>query len=541
MAKTFLVAIETQKVKSYLFASPFIRETRGASLLLDMLNRKKTEELLKKEFPGAENIYLGGGSGRIEFCSREDAESFKNKLLDMYRQETENARIAVQVVEQKPGELFTDAVSRAVELCRKSKFSSFEGKSVTGGRWIRPCSSCGRQPAIKVYHEFGKHLLCYSCLKKRNEVNKLYADTKPGEGLTPRPLAPKEKLKKRYGNDFIFTTLSEYIEGELFLPQDFDDIGACSSPANYMGFIYADGDRMGEHVKKLGKKFRNDANAKEAYKLFSKITDKATRHAAIEAVLSIVGMQHKNINGKTRPYLPAEFIMAGGDDLMLVVPAHHALDVAVRFMELFQEKTKYLANENSDLSFHEVFPQGLTASAGVVIAHRQYPASELMTMAGELMKMAKKKAVDLAKQGIITSALDFIVLSEASSESPKERRDEEYTSTSASGKTIILTERPYTVLECKKRLQWIRDAQKSGAPKTKIKALYPVIFKQQMVAQYEALSIKERLKKTGNLSEDSPLNELFTELNAFPYRDKGNGIWTTPLSEIAELYDFIKP
>ncbi len=540
MAEKFLVVIETQKVKSYLFASPFMRETRGASLLLDMLNRKKTEELLQK-FPGAEIIYLGGGSGRIEFSSRNDAESFKTKLLDMYRQETENARIAVGVVEQKPGELFTDAVSRAVELCRKSKFSRFQGQPVIGGRWIRPCSSCGRQPAVKIFHEFGKHLLCHSCLKKRNEVNKLYADTKPGEGLTPRPLAPKEKLKKRYGNDFIFTTLSEYIEGELFLPQDFDDIGACSSPANYMGFIYADGDRMGEYVKKLGKKFRNDANAKEAYKLFSQITDKATRHAAIEAVLSIVGMQHKNINGKTRPYLPAEFIMAGGDDLMLVVPAHHALDVAVRFMELFQEKTKHFAYESSDPSLYEVFPQGLTASAGVVIAHRQYPASELMTMAGELMKMAKKKAAGLADQGKnISGLVDFIVLSEASSESPQNRRDEEYISTSASGKTIILTERPYTISECKWFLQWIRDAQKSGVPKTKIKALYPVIFKQQMVAQYEALTIRERLKKTGNLSEGSPLYELFTQLNAFPYRDKGHGIWTTPLSEIAELYDFIK-
>ena len=43
----FLVVIETQKVKSYLFASPIMRETRGASVLLDLLNRKKTKEILK--------------------------------------------------------------------------------------------------------------------------------------------------------------------------------------------------------------------------------------------------------------------------------------------------------------------------------------------------------------------------------------------------------------------------------------------------------------------------------------------------------------
>jgi hypothetical protein len=48
----FLVVIETQRVKGYLFASPILRETRGASLLLDNLNRDETKELLQQpKFP----------------------------------------------------------------------------------------------------------------------------------------------------------------------------------------------------------------------------------------------------------------------------------------------------------------------------------------------------------------------------------------------------------------------------------------------------------------------------------------------------------
>jgi hypothetical protein len=42
-----LVVIETQRVKGYLFASPILRETRGASLLLDQLNRTETKKLLE--------------------------------------------------------------------------------------------------------------------------------------------------------------------------------------------------------------------------------------------------------------------------------------------------------------------------------------------------------------------------------------------------------------------------------------------------------------------------------------------------------------
>lgn len=45
--KQVLVVIETQRIKSYLFASSILRETRGASLLLDRLNRRATKRLLR--------------------------------------------------------------------------------------------------------------------------------------------------------------------------------------------------------------------------------------------------------------------------------------------------------------------------------------------------------------------------------------------------------------------------------------------------------------------------------------------------------------
>ena len=47
LSERFLVVIETQRVKSYLFASRFLRETRGASMLLDRLNRAKTRDLIQ--------------------------------------------------------------------------------------------------------------------------------------------------------------------------------------------------------------------------------------------------------------------------------------------------------------------------------------------------------------------------------------------------------------------------------------------------------------------------------------------------------------
>ena len=550
---SFLLVIETQKVKSYLFASPIMRETRGASLLLDLLNRKEIRKILGK--PDERNykvIYLGGGTGKILFRVENEAEIFKKKILALYRQKTINARVSVEIVQRDKDENFTEWVRSGVGKSQQNKLGQVEGISLIGGRWIRPCTSCGCEPAEKMFSEHGEHRLCRACLLKRNEINNLYADIKPTK-KGYRVLKHSSDLADRYTNDFIFTTLAQKNEDEnlrVLLSQDFNDIGKLSNPLNYMGFIYADGNRMGEVVKALGEMFPEDKDAKLAYKAFSEIVDRATREAAVEAVLEIVAMEEIETEEGLARFIPAEFVMAGGDDLMLVVPAHNALDVAVLFMEKFQEKTQKIQSEYVE---QRKLPRpfagcGLTTSAGVVIAHAHYPISGLMTMAEDLMKIAKKRSAELAfklksgdAEGQETGTLDFMVLSEAGSEPVKERRKNEYTAKSHYDKKITLTERPYTTAEARRLLTTIRSLKESKLPRSKLKALYSVLFQSSMQAQFDALRIKERLKTTGDLKEGSILHRLVTSLSCFPFREKDDNEWTTPLTEIIELYDFIQP
>ncbi len=540
----FLVVIETQKVKSYLFASPLMRETRGASVLLDLLNRKKTKEILQEFSASCEEVYLGGGSGRILFENKGEAERFKNEVLNLYRVQTINARVSVEIVERERldrEEPFLEWMRRGVRESQKNKMGRIEGVPVLAGRWIRPCTSCGSEPAEKTLFEHDQHLLCQACLVKREEVNKLYKATKlPKRG--DRILGSVSHLQYEYTDNFIFTTLAKANEDagfQVFLPQDFNEIGHVSKPSNYMGFIYADGNRMGEVVKKLGEMFPNDNDAKKAYRAFSEIVDQATREAAVEAVLNVVDLQEwVSEEGVMSRFIPAEFIMAGGDDLMLAVPSHNALDVATLFMEKFQEKTKMLQNQ---YELSELFAEsGLTTSAGVIIAHTHYPISDLMTLAGELMKIAKEEAAKQEK-GCETGTLDFLVLTESGSESAKHRR-REYMKNSLSGLKIKLTERPYTTAGAQYLLKTIRDLKESNIPRTKLKALYSVLFQSPLQAQFDALRIKERLKATGDITENGSLHQLISYLNVFPFRKHKHdvNIWTTPLTEIVELYDFIQ-
>jgi hypothetical protein len=545
--KRFLVVIETQRVKGYLFASSILRETRGASLLLDRLNRSGTKEILNNT--SGEEVYLGGGSGRILFSSKDEAEAFVHKVQELYRLETTNARVSVEVVERQNGESFPAWVSRGVRESQKNKLARAEAVPLLAGRWIRPCSSCGLAPAEKEPRPDvqGLHRLCFSCWKKRHVVADFYRDLKRNRDAHI-PLN-KDRLKSEW-RCFVLTTLVESIEKhfgkemQALVPQDFNQIADRSRPRNYIGFIYADGNRMGETIKDMRITFSDDIAARQAYAAFSSIVDQATREAAVQAVLEEVGT-NEDTTPRAEParFVPAEFVLAGGDDLILVVPAHAALPVASRFISLFQERTKQLQDEwvqRGDLPA-PFARDGLTTSAGVVLAHASYPASQLVDLAVELMKLAKRKATRLAEEKErprTEGTLDFMVVHTAGSERVKERRKTEYTQR-FNGRTVRLTERPYTATETCRLLDRVRTLKNSDVPRTKLKALYAVLFQSVMQAQFDALHIKERLKATGSLADGSPLQKLVADLPIFPFREGDQHTWTTPLSELIELYDFV--
>jgi hypothetical protein len=254
--KQVLIVIETQRVKGYLFASPILRETRGASLLLDQLNRTETKRLLENYKGCSEKIYLGGGSGRILFESKDKAEEFAGRVRELYREKTGNARVSVEVVKRdkkKNGQdkSFPEWIARAVAEWQKNKLGRTEAVPTLAGRWVRPCSSCGKEAAHTITSDIqGKHHLCSSCLYKQQEVSDFYHGVRRNWDLSI-PMPRLVKLKKEWP-DFILTILSETIKGDcgkekhILLPQDFDQISEHSKPSNYIGFIYADGNRMGK-------------------------------------------------------------------------------------------------------------------------------------------------------------------------------------------------------------------------------------------------------------------------------------------------------
>lgn len=539
--RRFLVVLGTQRVKGYLFASPFLRETRGASLLLDRLNRVRTQRLAEEA--GGDVVFLGGGSGQVLFSDREAAEGFAHRVRSEYGKEAPGSRVVAEVIERGSEETFPDWVARGVGECRRRKLGRSEAVPLVAGRWIRPCTSCGVEPAASTSHDVqGTHHLCPSCEHKRTQIRKFYRQAKPRREEVAE--LPSRKYLEKHWPGSVFTTLAERFEythpgATLELPTDFDAIGHASRPSNYTALIYADGNRMGETVRRIAEDFPDDAEARAAYQTFSEITDRSTREAAVRALMENVLIEEEGEKAD-RARLPAELVLAGGDDLVLVVPAHTALPVAVRFLQLFQETSLRLQEEAKarDTLSRLFAPDGLTVSGGIVFAHASFPASQALELAGELMKSAKRRAADLARQGHDEGTLDFLVLHESGTESALERRREEYETRRPSGLTVHRTERPYTGTELATLVEEIGDLRRAGVPRGKLRAVYEVLFQDPMRAQFDALLLKERLHATGAL-KTGPLAELVGKLRLFPFREREDGAWTTPWSELVELYDFV--
>jgi hypothetical protein len=129
----------------------------------------------------------------------------------------------------------------------------------------------------------GTHFLCRSCWQKGEQVKEFYRDVKRNRHI--RIPLHKYALKTQWphfvSQDLVLAIEKQYgSRVQVTLPQDLEQIAAHSRPSNYIGFIYADGNRMGETVKRIGTCFNDDQSAQQAYTAFSDIVDKATRRAA---------------------------------------------------------------------------------------------------------------------------------------------------------------------------------------------------------------------------------------------------------------------
>ena len=511
MGKKLLVSFDTDRIKEYIFATDKLREIRGASAILDELNRWDMVEK-NREFH-AEKIYANGGSGMFT-VPEASAGAFIQAVEKEYRLRTRTCSITSAVTDLPPGFTDQDAIQPYLQTVmhrlRLKKDENTSPQPLLTHPFLRTCDSCGEQYASQNVTEPESELLCGSCKNKRDKNKEIQIGIKDIiSGKAEENVAHKlwhRLLSNLAKEDYEITGKDR--------PEVFDDLGEMSKPENYMALIYADGDSMGKALENL--------QNLDQVKQFSEVVDNAIYQSVHEAVLAYLPPGDK--------HFPFDILMLGGDDLVMVTTAHKAIEVSMKITEQFSELTQKGLDER------------LTLSVGIAIAHTKFPFSSLLNLADQALKFAKKEAVKRKRQEQETGTeglINFIVVNNSNSLD----FDSYYEETlSDDDQNVYRTLRPYNLEDLRYIVETIRCLKRENFPRGKLKGLRDAIFQNRNQSILEGVMFLSRTK-------DKKHQQIFRDFLAhfapssfspyFPWFKEGED-YHSPFLDLIELYDFIE-
>jgi CRISPR/Cas system-associated protein Cas10 (large subunit of type III CRISPR-Cas system) len=301
---------------------------------------------------------------------------------------------------------------------------------------------------------------------------------------------------------------ASYSFGLLNRPEDFDALGAQSSPNGYLGLVYADGDDMGHNLEEI--------DSVEELSRFARAVDEAVYGAVKQAILA-----HLKPGPKARS-LPFDVLLLGGDDLIMVTTAQAAIETALTVLEQFPELTKQYCDKR------------LSLSVAVVLAHIKFPISSLVELAASALKFAKRER---AKRRLTEGLLNFLVVSGTNHLDFGDYYN--ITLKAEYGNEMLhRTMRPYTAADMRRLIQAKRDL--ADAPRAKLEQLRSAVFQSKQQATLEGLVTLLRWR---NDVQRQRIQQLVNEFAAnqvvfFPWVQR-DGNYYTPLLDLVELFDFV--
>ncbi len=587
-APVAILSADADKVQEYVFESARLPEIRGGSMLLQELNEKVAglvEQAVAPSVGPSCVIYKGGGS--LLAIVPDDAEllaELKHDIESLYPKHTGVATTTCVTYSTTASELlggYGTVTLEAVNALRQAYPADWSriaaGYEVYGqdgkppgeisqkdfnahrgfgqmvklagvalrcrkdGRPLVPfyealphaqrCRSCGLRPAVEIARYFGEEWpLCEPCTRKL-------------EGWRELRSRWTQRFEKWLGEEGREELTEDYYAADhpkaRGRPQDVDEIGqACPTRPGYIGFIYADGDRIGSLLESCG--------TPAAYKATSEALHRATRTVVFRALAELtcateVKRTEYDEDGNPRPHRvemlihPFEIIIVGGDDVLLMVPGDVALPLAVQICELFgAEMAKRLPDSRP-----------VTMSAGVVIADVHNPIRALRDVARQLLKSAKRRAHDTQ-----APALDFLVLK---SQSMLRRDLKDLRSTYplklpgvGEGDALRLTGAPYTLKRMKILLYLLRQMRLTNFPASQLHRLVEGLHEGRergsLFFLYQQARLHER--ETGAILQELVDAWHFEEKEPIPWnrveRDPDAQVkFTSILPDLADLYDFV--
>lgn len=506
----FIVAIETVKIKEFLFSTNKLRVIRGASYLLDYLNQVEVPKILEEA--GIEEkdiIYIGAGNAKFFTDTKEKADEIINKVKKTYENEASGVKIAAVYREKTSSEKVWDSLEELSKLTAIEKSKGFSTLN-TDLPYVEKCELSGNEVAEIDYNnlkedlikldyklEGSKILLSDYNKSKDDKIDKVEIETlkdhikklakttgRISEGTLKKIIA-SDLLKKSNRNIYKNKKIGFY----KYLLENYNleirsSIDNFENEDSFIGFVYSDGDGLGDFFKNIKEVFieadkQKVENVEKKYlnflKDFSEILDEVTKESLAKTLNKI--FEGTDLKDKKRW---GEFLIVGGDDVCAVFDPTLAIKISVETQKKFEDT---MVNKMSELSkkFEDrcikdrIGKVKITSSSGVIIAKTKTPMFQLFEQGLKLQKSAKKKRNETRKNGelAITGFIDFQVIGSEGCVNIDEFRKE----ISPDNNKVI--ERPYSIKNIGNNvktidslLKTINDFKKYNFPSNKLRYIY---------------------------------------------------------------------
>ncbi|OUM86005.1 MAG: hypothetical protein BAA01_01175 [Bacillus thermozeamaize] len=398
------------KIKQYFMETSHLQEVRGASLLLDELNRKRILRLLAEYWTPEILVYSGGGNFLI-LCPEAEGPLCAGKIEELFKTVTIHAKCVAHTetfsirdlamdrfqdnlswLEMRKHELQmlklppTDDISPDINAYRSKQMDiSFKIDHLNDAdrhrlaahadSFLRTsdkplCQQCRQRIAdvqIDPYQDEPR-LCCNTCLHKiiAGKNRSVFVEE-------------MKDLFQRLGKPFADMALAETLEDIIKSQRE-------RYGKDELAVIYGDGNNMGAVVEQI--------RSFQVYRYFSHLTASITKYALYTTLQELILENHQHDKA------PFEIIAVGGDDLFFIVPGLYGLETAKRLGRKFDAGfRKYPASGDDE--------EKLTLSVGICFAPYKIPLTVLFSTAEELLKSAKQHKKQSRVRG---GTLDFMKL-----------------------------------------------------------------------------------------------------------------------------------
>ncbi|GCE09300.1 Cas10/Cmr2 second palm domain-containing protein [Dictyobacter aurantiacus] len=596
MQKT-LVAFDADRIKGYVFGTDRLKEIRGASALLDKLNREmmRTEA---KQVKDAEiiPIYTNGGQGLFVVSADNAhtvAEDFGQRIQKKFSEETRGGASITYALQDLPANL-PDTINalKRIDLADYFKLIQVQMDFKKGSPadtvvlpshpLMRPCDACGIRYAAEKGAEKNEPedlYYCQSCREKQEEDHRIKAQFQKAADYVHNF---KQYTEDNILHQELWKRISYYLQeasydffpfGSRFVPQrpsDFHAFRPLVEAKEYIGLIYADANNMGAKVTRLTRL--------GVYEQFAKGVDRAIHQAmsrAIKQHLPIVqiaadeaadDIQDESIvEGKITRF-PFDIFLLGGDDIVMLTDAAKAMEVALTIGQEFRSIMTQICQETPE--FRELGNDQYSLSIGVVMAPIKYPFRLMLGLVENILKDAKKEAAKARSDRNKQAGIDFddtrisfrivnggmqINANDPYIKKPEDkadRRDED------TNQEFHATLRPYSPRDLDNLLKAIKEGQHLRLGRTKLHQLRESILHMNTTTSVsESIAVLRNwneiqrkhiltyLRRYGTFYQHAPAdpNNPLAGLPrlVFPWFLDTQSVYRTALLDFVELYDFV--